>query len=546
MKQYFSSTTKKLQHGGSKFVGTGTKKFQHGGSKLVALLSSSHNRTIPTGGETGEGHGTNQSAPPDATPSDSLDAGRRGAPDNTNNNNTTTTAHSRQSLRSVVSKVASTVGESVRTTIQKQPQMSMDWDKIYVEIDNDANATSLGPVDSASTLGGEAFTKTTTYDDTEESYTIMEDTTCASHSYVRNLQRSPSRDEDTQPGASVLQRDDTSGGAANDDADDGTRRVRPTTTTTAKHHPHHPPRYHYEEEEHDRIAEDYSITKDGKYLSNNHFANAQLLRWKHAAEEGPACLQIVAVVAAVGALTSTVYPFVMRTLEDNDDVWSSLTTLICAVHTLLLSLLIVIFEVRACRGARNPMSVRARLRTVMVRYFNILRLIWGRGLLYITTGSLNIAVGYTPWVYYTGGTLLGLGLLAILIGAHASFNLERLRLSLTDDAFLWSKYDEADADKDQLLGISEFSQLIWSLGLELDDAYTYRAFQEIDHDADAKITFHEFKAWWIAAATAATINTTGVSDGDDTILTVEEYPTTRSQHHRSSSSRRTIPGHINV
>ena len=544
MKQYFSSTTKKLQHGGSKFVGT------IGGSKLVSLLSSTHNRTIPTG-ENGEGHGNNHSTPADAAAAaatlDSLDAGIRGAPDNTNNN---TTAHSRQSLRSVVSKVASTVGGSVRTTIHKQqPQISMDWDKIYVEIDNDANATSIGPVptsDSASTLG-ETFINTTTYDDTEESYTIMEDTTCASHSYVRNhLQSSHSRDDDTQPGASVVQRDDTSCGAA-DAEDDGTRRVRPTTTTTTHHH-HQYPRYHYEEEERDRIAEDYSITKDGKYLSNNHFANAQLLRWKHAAEEGPACLQILAFVAAGGALTSTVYPFVMWTIEGDDDVWSSLTTLICAVHTLLLCLLIVIFEVRACRGARNPMSVRARLRTVMVRYFNILRLIWGRGLLYITTGSLNIAVGYTPWVYYTGGTLLGLGLLAILIGAHASFNLERLRLSLTDDAFLWSKYDEADADKDQLLGISEFSQLIWSLGLELDDAYTYRAFQEIDHNADAKITFHEFKAWWIAAAaTAATTNTTGVpDDGDETILTVEEYPTTRSQHHRSSSSRRTIPGHINV
>ena len=541
MKQYFSSTTKKLQHGGSKFVGT------IGGSKLVSLLSSTHNRTIPTG-DNGEGHGNNQSTPADAAAAaatlDSLDAGIRGAPDNPNNN---TTAHSRQSLRSVVSKVASTVGGSVRTTIHKQqPQISMDWDKIYVEIDNDANATSIGPVPtsaSASTLGGETFINTTTYDDTEESYTIMEDTTCASHSYVRNhLQSSHSRDDDTQPGAeSVLQRDDTSCGGAADD----TRRVRPTTTTTTQQH--HPPRYHYEEEERDRIAEDYSITKDGKYLSNNHFANAQLLRWKHAAEEGPACLQILAFVAAGGALTSTVYPFVMWTIEGDDDVWSSLTTLICAVHTLLLCLLIVIFEVRACRGARNPMSVRARLRTVMVRYFNILRLIWGRGLLYITTGSLNIAVGYTPWVYYTGGTLLGLGLLAILIGAHASFNLERLRLSLTDDAFLWSKYDEADADKDQLLGISEFSQLIWSLGLELDDAYTYRAFQEIDHNADAKITFHEFKAWWIAAATAATTNTTGVpDDGDETILTVEEYPTTRSQHHRSSSSRRTIPGHINV
>ncbi|OEU10478.1 hypothetical protein FRACYDRAFT_246925 [Fragilariopsis cylindrus CCMP1102] len=98
---------------------------------------------------------------------------------------------------------------------------------------------------------------------------------------------------------------------------------------------------------------------------------------------------------------------------------------------------------------------------------------------------------------------------AILTGAHASFSLERLRLSLTDNSFLWSKFDEADTDKDTLIGISEFSNLTWSLGLELDDAYTYRAFLEIDQDADSKINFYEFKSWWIAS-----------QDGDETIITV--------------------------
>jgi hypothetical protein len=162
-----------------------------------------------------------------------------------------------------------------------------------------------------------------------------------------------------------------------------------------------------------------------------------------------------------------------------------------------LCCIILIMEFRAL-GARNPLNVRARARTLLTRYLNILRLLWGRGCLYIFTGTLNITIWFMPYTLYTGLALIGMGFLAILVGAHASFNLERLKMSLTDHSFLWSKFVAADSDKDNLIDISEFSNLVWSLGLELDDAYTFRAFSQIDNDSDARINFQEFKNWWIA------------------------------------------------
>jgi len=402
-----------------------------------------------------------------------------------------------------------------------QSMISMDWDKIYVEIDNDANGTiGHAPTASSSMLGSKETFES-------KSYTIMEDEsndrTCdEDDGDMTNVTpwldkvNSGTMTAGSRGGGAIrtLVTNATSRESSEGECDEDGTLMAHTCTMDEE-----------EEDARERTADDYSITKDGKYLSNNHFANAQLMRWKHAAEEGPSFIQVLAFLSAIASLTSTLYPLV------TDDEYWTIPTGICAFHTTILCILIIVFEVRAW-GARNPMSLRARIRNLLVRYLNVLRLVWGRGFLYIFAGTMNITIFFAPYVYYTGCTLIGLGLLAILIGAHASFNLERLRLSLTDHSFLWSKFVEADTDKDNLIGISEFSNLVWSLGLELDDAYTYRAFSEIDQDADSKISFHEFKSWWIAS-----------QDGDETILSRDlTKPLVVSNTKRNTK----IPNHISV
>jgi hypothetical protein len=233
----------------------------------------------------------------------------------------------------------------------------------------------------------------------------------------------------------------------------------------------------------------FTITRNGQYLTLNGFANGHLMRWKFAAEEGPALVRIPAVFVALGVICTTVYPIV--TIQD---FWT-IPILICAVHTCVLASLILVLEGRVV-GVRSPTNCRGRLRGVLTRYMNLFRLLWGRGLLYIFVGSMNLTIDFDK-VVYSAFPIIGLGLIAICSGAHASFNLDKMKTSLTDESYLWSKFDANDPDKDNFIDINGFAELLWALGLEFDDVYTYKAFTQIDSDSDAKVSFEEFKDWWI-------------------------------------------------
>jgi hypothetical protein len=370
------------------------------------------------------------------------------------------------------------------------PDLALDWSKIYVEIDNDANV--IRPSQEASTDTGSydetAGQSMTEYGSESTVTTGITPTFSNVQSASGELTRNQSDVIDLTRGGNE---EGTNASSSRTEEEDNNTRVTGRMLNAAPSYQQTIRSNLTSKEEDDDTQANFTITNNGKYLTTNDFANAQLMRWKFAAEEGPTYIQITAFLASLSGLTSTLYPLVT-----NEAFWT-IPTGICAFHTTILCCIILIFEFRAL-GARNPMNVRARARTMLTRYLNILRLLWGRGCLYIFTGSLNITISFLPFTLYTGLALIGLGILAILVGAHASFNLERLKLSLTDHSFLWSKFEAADSDRDNLIDISEFSDLVWSLGLELDDAYTFRAFSQIDNDSDARINFREFKNWWIA------------------------------------------------
>ncbi len=377
-----------------------------------------------------------------------------------------------------------TSGTAVRgapSTASSLVDLNLDWSKIYVEIDNDANvAPSHQSMDTGSYDETTAQTMTEFGSDGSSSTVTGLPTFSNTHSVGRSVSEELMRNH-----SSVDVRSNTS--SPTEDEEERTRVMERELPATNSYQPS----IRSAMTSKDESAANFTITNNGKYLTTNDFANAQLMRWKFAAEEGPTYIQILAFLASLGCLASTLYPLV------TDEAYWRLPIGICAVHTTVLCCIILIFEFRAL-GARNPMNLRARTRTLLTRYLNILRLLWGRGCLYMFTGSMNITIFFVPYSLYTGLALIGLGVLAIFVGSHASFNLERLKMSLTDHSFLWSKFEAADTDKDNLIDISEFSNLVWSLGLELDDAYTFRAFSQIDDDSDARINFREFKNWWIA------------------------------------------------
>jgi hypothetical protein len=224
-------------------------------------------------------------------------------------------------------------------------------------------------------------------------------------------------------------------------------------------------------------------------LTATDLAAGQLLRWKMEAEEGPIVLQILAFTLAIGCIVTTLYPIV------SDNTYINPSSIIGAFHTINLCSIILIFELRCSSSRRSQFNVRAKVRALASRYFNILRLLWGRGLLYLFAGSMNWAIGH-PYCIFTAWLLMSTGVLAILAGSRASFNLDRLRASVTDEVYLWTKFDAVDDDNDEHIDIDGFASLVWSLGLQIGDTYTFRAFSQIDKDNDGLISLDEFKAWW--------------------------------------------------
>jgi hypothetical protein len=233
----------------------------------------------------------------------------------------------------------------------------------------------------------------------------------------------------------------------------------------------------------------FTITRNGQYLTLNGFANGHLLRWKFAAEEGPPFIRIPAILCAIGMIFTTLFPLVRF-----DNYWSY-PILINAFWICFMSFLIIVLEGRAL-GVRNPTNHRARIRSAVTRYLNLFKLLWGRGMLYIFAGSLNLTIDF-EWVVYSAFAMIFVGIIAIIAGAHASHNLSQLRTSLTDESFLWVKFSHNDTEKDGFIELNGFAELLWSLGLEFDDMYTFKAFQQIDRDQDKKISFDEFKHWWV-------------------------------------------------
>jgi Ca2+-binding EF-hand superfamily protein len=72
------------------------------------------------------------------------------------------------------------------------------------------------------------------------------------------------------------------------------------------------------------------------------------------------------------------------------------------------------------------------------------------------------------------------------------------RRPLTSDelADAEEQFDECDADGDQRIDFTEYSQLLDNLGAEVPPAKRRNRFNAIDTDRDGAIDRSEFMAWW--------------------------------------------------
>jgi Ca2+-binding EF-hand superfamily protein len=69
-------------------------------------------------------------------------------------------------------------------------------------------------------------------------------------------------------------------------------------------------------------------------------------------------------------------------------------------------------------------------------------------------------------------------------------------LTSDDLADAEEQFDECDADGDQRIDFTEYSQLLDNLGAEVPPAQRRNRFNAIDTDRDGAIDRSEFMAWW--------------------------------------------------
>lgn len=216
--------------------------------------------------------------------------------------------------------------------------------------------------------------------------------------------------------------------------------------------------------------------------------NGLLIQLKFESEVCPWPLRFMLVICALGMFATSLLPYFLGyTLYVSDVIISTLTA--------CLSILIILLEGRfSCIGS-DPAGCRASVRGNIVKNIGGLKLVWGRGLLYVVTGLLQMAQMRTI-TYISGGLMALVGTVVVIAGASSAAQLMRLKKSLTDDAHLLYLFAKYDSDKDGYQVIKDFARFIVSVGLDLDDAYTVGAFRAIDKDHDGKISFIDFHKWW--------------------------------------------------
>jgi uncharacterized protein YneF (UPF0154 family) len=245
------------------------------------------------------------------------------------------------------------------------------------------------------------------------------------------------------------------------------------------------------------------ISLDGTLtlVTANEEAQAQIEKWKRAAVVGNPVLRVAAIFFSISVVITTI--FMMAFV---DYAWNK-SRIICSVHTLLSTTMILILEVR--RGDEEEVACpeetiryQMGLRRLVVTHFNVFKFVWGRGWLYIFTGTmaltLNMFAASIPGIF-----LIFLGILTVAIGSYAVARLETLKTSYADDAFLEDKFQDQDIDRNGKINQKEFGSLLWAIGLEMSESQIAAVFRSIDIQQRGRISFQQFKDWWFSGPSSA-------------------------------------------
>jgi multisubunit Na+/H+ antiporter MnhB subunit len=180
---------------------------------------------------------------------------------------------------------------------------------------------------------------------------------------------------------------------------------------------------------------------------------------------------------------------------------SSLSIAICIAHWGILEMMIYIytllFGVLICvlEGQFIKNETVNIIRSGAIEGLPVLKYLWGRGVLYMLSGSLQLS-HFSSMNVLSGAYLIGVGFLFVTIGMHTRRRLKKLKKSLKDVKVLKRQFNRFDRDGDGVLDMDEFGAFVANLtGDDMDEDELEGTFGAIDSQGKGYVTLEELQAW---------------------------------------------------
>lgn len=219
---------------------------------------------------------------------------------------------------------------------------------------------------------------------------------------------------------------------------------------------------------------------------NDEVVPHRINQMKHIATDGPLSYRALAFTGGVGMVVTSASDWAGEIFT-----FSFIRALI-SVYTFLFGMLFCILEIHLWFPSS---AIVSRFREVVHEYASFLRFLWGRGILQLFAGSLQLSQ-MNPIDMASGVFMCIVGLLSIIVGRSTARRLSELKRAMCDQDWVKERFDQFDLNGDGFISPSEFSALVRTLGIELGKNEVASVYSLIDNDQDLSISYLEFKNWW--------------------------------------------------
>lgn len=129
------------------------------------------------------------------------------------------------------------------------------------------------------------------------------------------------------------------------------------------------------------------------------------------------------------------------------------------------------------------------------RVFSSLRYVWGRGFLYLVSGTIQLLL-FSKWCMASGIYFIILGIFSVAFGYRASLKLCALRNSIGTKDEIKFMFHSFDSNRDGYLDMEEFRAMLRAMDQNLNHNDFVAAIAAIDLDNKQKISYDDLETWW--------------------------------------------------